>query len=201
MAMGDYEDHLAIMGAVDQVLEALPGIAPRKFWKNRRRVHFYDLRGKVDAMPRLGIACMFPLSRFAVSKQDARSPFGPVILCPSLPAAWFDRTVIRSQTGLHHEVAHVLLGHELDPGYAMNGPAYFNHPYEQAAFLHQALAAAARDGGWGAPDADAFRAAVMAGFPRQFVAALTEASACDLDRRIGAVWEARHAAHAPATRI
>lgn len=147
--MSDWDDVLRIARTSDQMLNAMRSKKPF-LRKHRLFQHdiWYDLRGEVDEIPGLGV--VFSTSaglRAGVQIPPPGYPFSHLILLPQFFRESWNMTLYESQSLVHHEIAHILLGHEQDVEFYGNftrmTSEYFNHPYEIEAFMHQSLAALA----------------------------------------------------------
>ena len=141
--MSDWDDVLRISRASDQLLEA---ISSRRPIHRRHRVFrhdtWYDLRGCVDEIPRLGIVFSTNVGLAGgVMIPPKETGFTHLIMLPQFFRHEWNVRIVETQTLLHHELAHILLGHD-DAHYAVKKytPDYFNHPAEMDAFFHQAVA-------------------------------------------------------------
>jgi hypothetical protein len=176
------------------IIDLIPSMRPLIKWKGAQRISFYDLRGKIQDIPDLVVMFVFPLARAGVVPRQIVG--GRPILLLRLPGLWlksFDDAVVRSQTSLHHEIAHVLLSHlEQDDGNTQRpnkGADYFNLPEEIDAFLHQAIAGFERALRELPPDASkndlaAMKAIFVKNTPLAFLKALTPANRAEFDHRV-----------------
>lgn len=145
--MIEWSDVLRIARASDQLRAAMLSREP--LMRQRRIVPshtWYDLRGEIDEIP--GLMLVFSTSMGLRPGMNVLEPGGGATHVLRLPQFFFDglnRMLVGSQSFIHHELAHILLGHAEDPDFADKFDFdmtrdYFNHPYEIEAFTHQAVA-------------------------------------------------------------
>jgi hypothetical protein len=140
--MSDWDDVLRISRASDQLLEAIS--VQRPILRTHRIFHHatvYDLRGKVDDIPGLGVIFTTRVGLAGgVIYLPTLDGFSHFIALPQLFRHDWNVRIIETQTLLHHELAHIILGH---PEYDVKKytSEYFNHPSELDAFMHQAVVA------------------------------------------------------------
>jgi hypothetical protein len=207
--MSDWDDVLRISRASDQLLEAISGQRP-VLRKHRIFNHttLYDLRGKVDEIPRLGVIFTTKVGLAGgVIYVPNEEGFSHLIALPQFFRHDWNVRIVETQTLLHHELAHIILGHrEYDA--KKYTPEYFNHPAELDAFMHQAVAAVvsyAEDGqfSWTSgprkpeeflPDeADEFVAEVLKRYERRALDVLTPGNRARLIARLHQMhWDAKN---------
>ena len=145
----DWNNALRIGKIADEICEAVEHVVPHRRLQNLVLLDLYDLRGQVEELPALAVVCTTSTLRFGMARQPTASRFSHVILVPNFLLRALNKLLIQSQTLLHHEVAHILLGHEDGPDYSgQKSPAYFNHPAELDAYFHQGISALARSDGY-----------------------------------------------------
>jgi hypothetical protein len=142
--MSDWNDVLRISRASDQLLRAIA--VQRPILRRHRilsHITLYDLRGKVDEIPGLGVTftTKVGLAGGVVYVNDPNS-FSHLIALPQFFRHDWNLRLVETHTLLHHELAHIILGHrESDvKGIKPYSLEYFNHPAELDAFMHQAVA-------------------------------------------------------------
>ena len=139
--MSDWNDAIRISKTVNQIRTAFSETRPVKKWLQGKLVHIHDIRGRVDGLPGLGLVFATSMRmNFGVALQPGGSPFSHVLIAPNLVFDKLNEAVVESQSGMHHEVAHLLL-HELPNSDYVGriGKEYFRQPVEVDAYLHQAL--------------------------------------------------------------
>lgn len=141
--MSDWNDVLRISRASDQLLEAISSQRPvHRRHRILRHDTWYDLRGCVDEIPRLGVVFSTSVGLAGgVMIPPRDTGFSHLILLPQFFRHDWNLRIIETQTLLHHELAHILLDHD-EAHYAVKRytAEYFNHPAEIDAFFHQAVA-------------------------------------------------------------
>lgn len=139
--MSDWDDVLRISRASDQLLEAIS--AKRPMLRKHRVFHhvtLYDLRGTVDEIPGLGVifTTKVGLSGGVICVPNVEG-FSHFIALPQFFRHDWNMRIVETQTLLHHELAHIILGHR-EYDVKKYTAEYFNHPAELDAFMHQAVA-------------------------------------------------------------
>ena len=98
----------------DQMISYLKDKKTRSNYTKMKLDYFYDFSDKIehgfDRDLRIGV--LFTVKkglRFGVAQADDDNLFSHVIFIPNLLSCFLNYTVMKTQTGLHHEIAHILL--------------------------------------------------------------------------------------------
>lgn len=138
----DWDINCLIEQSASEIGKAAQLMSPMRGFSCGHYIAYYDLRGKVSAIDNL-LFCFRLQGSLRVGlvtpKEDTLNCY--IIVFPHMIFPSLNKKNLRVQTGLHHELAHILLKHNDRENYVGKiSPAYFNQSIEMDAFFFQTLA-------------------------------------------------------------